>query len=404
MKTDRFVGNKPLADDQTFQRGLAALRAGKLRHAEQFFKAAIRTQPGHVAALNLLGIVLTQLDRNAEAETYLRRALDEHPDTDVTLYNYGLVLKQLNRPAEALDRFTQALAIKSTVAETWNNRGTVLNDLRRYDEAVADFDRAIAIDQNYCNAFVNKGNALLKLKLSDLSLVAYDRALTLKSDLAEAWLGRGNALIELAQYDKALAAYDRALAVKSNLAEAWLGRGTVFAKLRRYGDAIAAYGKAAALEPDLDYVASLRLDAKLRICEWTNLEAEMTQLLATIRERKLLSDPFIVLAPPSSAADQLDCAKHHIKDQPVFAPIWRAEVYSHRRIRVAYLSADFREHPVASLVVGMFERHDRSRFEVTGLSFGGDEDSPLRRRIKDAFEHFIDVRHDSDKHIADLGV
>ena len=91
-----------------------------------------------------------------------------------------------------------------------------------------------------------------------------------------------------------------------------------------------------------------------------------------------------------------------MEDQPQFPPLWRGGVYSHERIRVAYLSADFYEHAVAQISVGLFEKHDRSRFEVTGISFGPDQNSPMRQRIKGAFEHFVDVRDKSDQEIAEL--
>jgi protein O-GlcNAc transferase len=67
------------------------------------------------------------------------------------------------------------------------------------------------------------------------------------------------------------------------------------------------------------------------------------------------------------------------------------------KIRVAYLSADFRDQPLAVLMAGVFERHDRARFETTALSFGGDTPSEMRTRLKAAFDRFIDVRHDSDE-------
>jgi len=391
-----------LTENAEFQRALAAFQAGNVKDAERLFKAVLRRQPKHVAALNLLGIVLTQLGRFAEAENYLRLALEEQANSDATLYNYGVVLKALNRPAEALERFSQALKINASVAETWNNRGTVFNDLKRHGEAVADFDRAMAAKANYPDAFCNKGKALAELKLYKHSLGAYDHALVLKPDLAEAWLGRGNVFIELRQYDYALAAYDRALELKPDLAEAWLGRGTTFYELKRYDDAIAAYGRALALKPNLDYAASLRLRAKLTICDWTDLEAEIAQLLATMKERRLSSDAFAILTIPSSSADQLQCARRCIQDQPTYPPIWRGEVYTHDRIRVAYLSADFHEHPTAYLLAGLFEQHDKSRFEITGISFGPNRDSPMRHRLRGAFEHFVDVWDKSEEDIADL--
>ena len=112
--------------------------------------------------------------------------------------------------------------------------------------------------------------------------------------------------------------------------------------------------------------------------------------------------PFALLAISSTAADQFDCAKQFAQSQPAFPPIWRGEPYTHDRIRVAYLSSDLREHAIAYLTVGMFEHHDRSRFETTAISFGPEQDSDFCRRVKASFEHFIDVHAQSDQDIADL--
>ncbi len=595
-----------VTDTDNFRRGLSAFQAGQFKDAERLFKAVLRIDRKHVAALNLLGTVLTQLGGFSEAETYFRRALEQQPQSEVTLYNYGLVLKALVRPAEALECFTRALAVDSAVAETWNNRGAVFNDLKRYKEAIEDFDRAIKINPQYAEAFCNKGKSLtmleryeeassafaaalalkpdlaeawlgrsnihLELKQYDDALAAYDRTLALKPELAEAWhgrgkvfgalrryedagaaferalalnpdfaeawlgrgnifferrqydqamagydrtlalqpdlpdawLGRGNVFSECKQYDQAMAGYDRALALKPDLADAWLGRGNVFlrlgrrdealaaydralaiepglaqawlgrggvffelgqyddaviaydralsfdpdlckawlgrgsvffvlrryqdalaaydralsldpglaetwhsrgnllAELKQFDDAFAAYDRALALNPTLDYAASLRLYAKLQLCDWTNLEADIARVLSMTRARETLSVPFTFFAIPSSPADQLQCTKEFVRSKPAFPPIWRSNIYSHDRIRVAYLSADFREHAVAHLTAGLFEHHDKSRFEITALSFASEEDSATRDRIKRAFEHFIDVDEHSDQDVATL--
>jgi predicted O-linked N-acetylglucosamine transferase (SPINDLY family) len=81
-------------------------------------------------------------------------------------------------------------------------------------------------------------------------------------------------------------------------------------------------------------------------------------------------------------------------------PLWRGERYDHARIRIAYVSGDFRVHPVAMLMAGVFEHHDRARFETIGVSFGPDDGSELRARVAGAFEHFLDVRGKSDGEIA----
>jgi predicted O-linked N-acetylglucosamine transferase (SPINDLY family) len=525
--------------DDSLKQAIASFQTGRLSDAERHFKEVLRHEPKHVAALNLLSVLLTHLGRCAEAEPYIKLALKLNSNSDATFYNYGLILKALNRPNEALERFSQALSINATVAETWNNRGTILNEIERYDDAIANFDKAISLQPNFSGAFCNKGKSLGKLKRYDEAFAAfdkalalkpdlaeawvgrgnvfnelkrydeafaafdkalalkpdlaeawlgrgnvfnelkrydeafaaydkalalkpdlaeawvgrgnvfnelkrydeafaaydkalalkpnlaeawvgrgnvfnelkrydeafaaYDKALALKPDLAEAWVGRGNVFNELKRYDEAFAAYDKALALKPDLAEAWVGRGNVFNELKRYDEAFVAYDKALALKPDLTYAEGARLHSKMQLCDWSNFDAESAHLISSVRSGTQ-APPFSLLAICSSLEDQLQNATlYTAKECHLFEKlIWQGERYDHDKIRVAYLSADFCEHPVSFLMTGVFERHDRSRFDVTGISLGPDDNSEIRQRLKATFERFIDAKTFSDEQIANL--
>ncbi len=412
------------------------MQTGKAVVAEGLFKQVLRSQPRHVPALNLISILLSSLKRFDEAEGYVRMALSEDQTSATTFHNHGLILTALKRPDEAFEQFSRALHINATVAETWNCRGAVLNGLQRYREAVGDFDRALAINGSYPDALSNKGEALAKLNRYDDALLAYghalaaqpdlakawlgrgnvlvklsdyqqacaafDKAIALKPDMAEAWFGRGNVFVGLRQFDNALAAYDKALTFDADLAEIWLGRCRIFAELRCYADALAAVDRAIALNPDLRYVAGDRIYLKQNVADWTNFESQVANLLSAVEAGKPASAPFQLLAISSSPAVQLQCAKTFVADQPSFSPLWRGQIYRHQRVKIAYLSADFRDHPVAQLTAGLFEHHDKTRFETTAISFGPDDGSAVRQRIESAFEHFTDAQHLSDLEIAEL--
>jgi predicted O-linked N-acetylglucosamine transferase (SPINDLY family) len=236
------------------------------------------------------------------------------------------------------------------------------------------------------------------------SLCRYDKALSLKPDLANVWLGRGNVFYDLKRHDEAFAAYDKALSLKPDLAEAWLGRGNVFSDLKRYDEAFAAYDKALSLKPDLFGAEGSRLHAKMYLCDWSNFDEESNHLIASVREGRANAPPFTLLAIPSSSEDQLQCAKLWIADRspPSDKPIWRGERYYHDRVRVAYLSADFRQHPVSVSSVGMFECHDKSRFEITAISIGPNDKSKMRKRLGESVERFIDAKTYSDDQIVSL--
>jgi predicted O-linked N-acetylglucosamine transferase (SPINDLY family) len=127
---------------------------------------------------------------------------------------------------------------------------------------------------------------------------------------------------------------------------------------------------------------------------------ETSELVAAVRAQKPATAPFQFFAISASLADQLQCAKRLVVDQPAFPAVWRGEIYAHDRIRLGYFSADFCNHAVGQLTVGLFEAHDKSRFETVAISFGPDDGSKLRRRIKSAFEDFVEVREWNDADIA----
>jgi protein O-GlcNAc transferase len=374
----------------------------RFAEAKADFARAIQLDPSNAEAYFNEGKSLIALGCLEEAVAAFDRGLFLRPGAADAWFAHGNALRELGRYDNALNSYDRALALEPNFVFALNNRGAALLQLDRYEEALATCDRAIALAPGLALPHSNRASALVYLQRYAEALASCDRAISLDANHVEGWLARGSALTEFRRYQEAFDAYERALAVKPDLAEAWMGRGRIFADLRRYDEAFTAYDRAVTLKADLKYAPGGRLYTKLHLCDWTNLAAEEAQILAGLGERTLPVVPFILMALPSSAADQLQCARRYIGEQPNFAPIWRGEAYSHDRIRVAYLSADFQEHPVAYLTAALFESHDASRFEVTGISFGGDSDAPLRRRIKGAFEHFIDVTQKSDQEIANL--
>ena len=348
------------------------------------------------------GVALNAAGRREEAVASFDRAIAGKPDFLQARLARAKALSDLRRHNDALEGVDKVLAMEPALAEAWLGRGNVLTTLKRHEEAFAAYDRALALKPDLAEAWLGRGNVLFEAQNYKEALATYEKALSLNPTLAEAWLGRGNISTQLKEHDRALDAYERALTLRPDLAGAWLGRGTVFLEAAHYDKAFAAFDKASELNPELDFAASLRLHAKMQTCDWTNFEAEAAALLANKTVGAPLNAPFAILSIESSAADQLQRARAYVQAQPQFPYMWRGEVYSHDRIRIAYLSGDFREHAVAYLTAGLLEQHDKSRFELWGLSLGPDDNSELRRRIASACEHFVDVKDKSDQDISHL--
>jgi protein O-GlcNAc transferase len=253
-----------------FDLALSCLQARDFQGAEKHLLKALKGQPRHIGALNLLALLLAQSGRYAQAEKYFIEAIKVFPSSDATYYNYGVALRELKRPIEALEMFGKALALNPSSPDTWNNRGVLLSAGGDFQAAIDDFDKAVALDPRNANAYSNKGKALAELKWHQDALAAYDRAIALQPGLAEAWVGRGIVCSALDRSDEALAAYDRAITLKPNLAEARLGRGNVLLKARkRHEEAIAEYDQAIAAKPDLSeaWVARGHALNELRRCD-----------------------------------------------------------------------------------------------------------------------------------------
>jgi protein O-GlcNAc transferase len=321
------------------------------------------------------------------------------------LLQEGLARHRRGAVEEAAARYAEVLRADPANADALYYLALIACQHGRFAEGAELARKSLASDPNQARSHVILGRAHHALGSHDDALLSFDRAIALSADLAPAHANRADVLGKIGRNAEALDSYDRALSLAPDSVADWMNRGVALIALDRHDEAVASFDRGYALAPDFaqaDDFRAPRLLSKLRICDWTNLPAETAQLLAMVRTGKPLSLPYAIVAISASPAEQLQCAKRHVQDQQVYPPLWHGEIYAHDRIRIAYLSADFNEHPTAYLTAGLFERHDKSCFEITALSFGQNDNSPARRRLEAAFEHFIDVRDNSDQEIAEF--
>jgi len=377
---------------------------GRLPQARLLYQQVLQLQPRHFDALNNLAVIELQSNPQRAAEL-LGNALMINPRSAAAHNNRGNALRELKRHRAALVSYEQAIALQADYTEAHNNRGATLADLNQYEAAIASYERAIALKPDFADAFYNLGNAQHELKRDQAAIASYDRAIALRADFAASYNNRGVALADCKHYQAAIASYEQALALEPDYTEAYKNRASALLELKQYQAAIASYDRAIALQPDIDFVHGTRLLARMQICDWENVDIELAELNARIDRNEVASVPFDVLALSGSATLQKKAAQiwvqHCHPQNPALPPI---EKHRRReRIRLGYFSADFREHATLHLMAGLFETHDRSRFELSVFSFGPPSQEPIRTRLEAACEDFIDVRQKSDREIALLG-
>lgn len=379
-------------------------RAGRLDEARALCLQALRLRPRLPEALNLLGIIAAQTGDGPRAAALFGEALALDPRNVATLNNQGNALHALGRPEAAAASYEKAIALQPDHAPSHHNRGRALFDLRRYEEAVASHDRAIALRPDYAAAHFERGRALVELTRHEAAIASFDAAIALRPDHAGAWFLRGSASYSLERFEAALESYDRATALEPGNAKAWYNRGNALVMLERAESAIASYDDAIARNPDLRSAYAARLHARMQIADWRDFGPEVARLTEWIERDEAASNPFAILSLCGSPQLQQRAARGWVREKrPPSGALPPLPARKRRdRIRIGYFSTDFRNHAISFLTAGLFEMHDRSRFELTAFSLGADTRDEMRQRVAAAFDRFLDVQKKSDREIAQL--
>lgn len=313
-------------------------------------------------------------------------------------YQRGVGLQHAGDFAAALAAFDGALAGAPHVPALHYTRGNALAMLGRLDEAERAYERCLALDPHHCGALNNRALALVQLQRWDAALKALDLQLQSYPEMADAWNNRAGVLQALGRHDEALDSMEQAIRRNPRDARALYNAGTALLMLKRFDEAQKLLSQALEIDPGhCDALAGLA-SAALRACDWVVLDRLLPRLLPMVRDGRVVLAPLTLLALSDDPDLQRRCAQTNTVRSLAAARLDRADPeplskagYDHERIRIGYLSSDFRDHPVAVQVIGLLERHDRSRFEVIGLSTGRADGSGIYQRIVKACDRFCDI-------------
>jgi protein O-GlcNAc transferase len=422
--------------DVRLQSAVALHGRGLPEQAAVLYAEILRTHPDHADALHLLGVTETQLGRPRSGLDWIARSLAVNPDQPAAIANRGNAFLALGEPGQALacyDEalrswpdygaavygrgnalsalgdlaaalccFERALELAPNFLQALMARGGVLRKLRRHAEAVEAYERAIAAAPTASQAYLGRAMAERALKKYDQAIASCDRALQLAPDCAEAFAERGHVLSERGRIEEAIDAYDRALRLDPMSAVVWFSRGIALSVQGRFVEAAAALRRALQADPQLPYARGTLLHAQLRVCDWSDHMAAAAAISTALQRDDPADFPFALLAVCDSPSLQLRCAQRYARSQragrDALPPSGRRD---RGRIRIAYLSEDFLEHPTSYLMAGVLERHDRQRFEIVGVSWR-DQDSPTARRVRAAFDRLVPAESVPDEALARL--
>jgi predicted O-linked N-acetylglucosamine transferase (SPINDLY family) len=414
------------------QNALRKHQNGDLEGAARLYREVLHTDRRNFRALYLLGFVYFQNGKFADAERLIGEALLVNPHAPDAWYNRGCALQSIGRLEDAVACFDKAVGLNARYDNALINRGAALLALNRHDDALASVDAALALKPNDVEALSGRTSALLALGRNGEALAAAERALAVAPDRAATWNSRGAALAQMKRHDEALLSYERAIALDPGFALARINRGLALLdsqrtdealrsydadvaampqnadlraaradalqRARAYEDAAREYETVLRLDPDRPYARGNLAFCRLHVCDWRSLKDDRTTIASGLNAGTRIINPFQAFALSASRGHQLACARIAAADRYSVSgqALWRGERYKHERIRLAYLSADFNDHAVATLMAGVFEHHDKTRFETIAISLTQAATSKRRRRLEQAFDRFVETGDKDD--------
>ena len=318
------------------QQGDWLFNKGQVAEAINCYQQALILKPDYAEVYNNLGMALKRQNRLEAAIECYKKAFKFKPDYAIAYNNLANTLMESGDLSAAKVNYEKALTLKSDVPEVYNNLGNVLMALGHIEDAVAKFQTALKLRPDYVEAYSNLGNALQKKKAFGDAIRCYQSALNYDPNYFKAYNNLGNAYQQNGELSRAVDCYQNALQLQPDYAEAHNNLGNVRVEMGKIPEALESYQKALELDPSFAVARS--------------------NLLLTLNYQ---------------SNGDLSSGYHSARDwwqdhgRPVYKSVkHKNSVEPLRRLKIGYVSPDFRQHSVSFFFLPLIQHHNRQLVEV----------------------------------------
>lgn len=410
---------KPDYAEAYYNAGGAYFNLKRYINAIESYKNAIGYKANFAEAYNNLAAVLNITKRYPEAEAYAQQAIRINPKYSDAYNNLGNSKKELGQLEAAIAYYRKAIRLVGGNPEIYCNLGNALYDQGNAREAIEAYQNALNSDAKYGKAHNNIGIVYRNRRHFKKAINHFNRSISLMPDNPEAYHNMGNVYYDMAKYEQAAKWYEKAISIDPELSHTLINLGIVCQEDGQADKAFAFFYKAMEKYPESSKACAHLVHALYVRCEWHQLDelnAKMDRLAAFelangIRPGEM---PFLSLIRTPDPAINYRIAKSWSVDirrrvETQYSPSCDGPgTCSGEKITIGYLSNNFRNHPTAHLIGDIFRLHDRDRFSINVYSYGNDDGSIYRERIRKRSDRFVDMQYaankDFYKQIVDDGV
>ena len=387
--------------------GNALVEQGRLEEAAVSYRKALTIKPDYAEVHSNLGNVLIKQGRLEEAAVSYRKALAIKPDFAEAHSNLGNALKEQGHLEEAAVSYRKALIIKPDHTKTHNNLGNALVEQGRLEEAAVSYRKALTIKPDYAEVHSNLGNVLIKQGRLEEAAVSYRKALAIKPDFAEAHSNLGNALKEQGHLEEAAVSYRKALIIKPDFVEAHNNLGNALKEQGRLEEAVASYRKALTIKSDYAEAHNNLGNALIR-------QGQLEEATANYRKALIIKPDYaeahsnllrnLNYFPNISGEDiyneSIKWDQQHAKTLLKKEPVYANKKEKKRKLRIGYVSPDFRTHSVAYFFEPLIKAHNKENVEVYCYSNVMKPDN-VTERLKAEADNWFSIVGKNDEDVAE---
>ena len=339
----------------------------RFEEAEKAYRKAVALEPGFGSAWSNLGVLLHRAGKNTDAIAALTEALRLRPEHPETLFNFAHALKKAARIDDAIAALHRVVTIRPDYYEAWLELATVQGLALRYDDGVASARHGISVKPTDPSGYNTLGLLLREQSKREEALRAFEHALELDPNYFQAYVNVGMMLHELGRLNESIAMQRLAISRNPNSGEALLNLGNVLKDAGELEEAVDVYRKATRIGPASTFHHLLLALHYLPVAEPPEVLKEHLRWASTL-------DAIKPIAPPND-----------------FDP--------NRRLRIGFVSADFRRHAVGYNLLPLFDHLDRSNFEffIYNASTRSDD---LTDHFRQCADHWTPINALSDEQAA----
>ena len=384
--------------EQALLQGVSLMQTGKTPEAEIIFKDIILRHPNIAESYQLLGLIYAEREDFIKAQECFKEAVRLEPSNAAYNSNYANTLQDTWKIEESLPFYQKAIELKPDFVDAYFNMGNAFRKLQRFPEALSCYEAAKKINPQYIKCFVNTAVVYEAMKQVDRAITEISEALKFAPQSFELLSYIAVMYSIKKEYESSMHYFRKAFETGKADDKFFLNYGTVCIEMNQPAEAAKAFLKSAELNPSKNSVLGRALHQKMLIADWSGVKELNDEIVRRLQLKEDVADPFGYMGYSDSERDlQIAGFTYLNRKFPTLPKDFSTKKYPrHPKIKIAYVSGEFREHANGSLMTGLIECHDKKKFEVIGLDNGDGDDGNLRRRLTASFDEFIDIRNIGD--------